>query len=183
MGPPAAYWAVREAEEGVTAKALGSGKIGTFGFVLRRLWRKYCRGVKDAREGMAAAEAEGAELREDEVEVLRGKVGHSAMVAGFRSNTFGGVYEKDGKLYILSLNTRTFRLCHKWGDWRGQGEKERRLPWMTETSPAAVRLGLAESEGQAEWTQRHLRFYWGSTNAPVEKARKWAVAEGYEEVI
>ena len=166
----------------MTAKALGSGKVGTFGFVLRRLWLKHCRVMKDKREGAAAAEA-GGELSAEEVEALRGKVGHSAMVAGFRSNTFGGVYEKEGKLYILSLNTRTFRLSHQWGDWRGQGEKVRRLPWFTETSPAAVRLGLAESGSSERWTQRHLRFYWGSTNAPTEKARDWAVAEGYEEVI
>ena len=180
-GPPAAAWAIQTAPDDASAKAIASGNLSDFGFVLKRLWRRYVRAIRDKRQSAQAA-AMGGELTEEELSQLKRAVGKAAMVAGHISNTFGGLYEREGKFYILSLNTRTFRLCYAWGDWRHKGDKERRLPWVTETSAGAIRQALSQDYSTRGRT-RHLRLYGGYTNAPTDRARQWAVENGYNQVV
>ena len=132
---------------------------------------------------MTQTAADGCQtLTRDLVDLLAVHVGHSAMVAGYRSNTFGGIVESDGQLMILSLNTRTFRLSYDYGDWRRTGSKSRRLPWLTPTSADSLRSAVNDWQSH-QLGSRHLRFYYGSTNAPTDRARKWAVDQGYRLVV
>lgn len=109
-------------------------------------------------------------MTQEQMAGLRRLIGTKTMVDGYTSNTFGGVYESGGQLYILSLNTRTFR-------------RNQRQPWLTPTSEENLALSLEEYNQGKPHSQYHLRFYGWATSAPTARAQQWAREGGYREVI
>lgn len=189
--PPVVHYALAEVQESDpdrSAYTIGQGQTGTdwdrlIDFSLKSAWRWYVRKVRDQRLTATAATGD-QDLTHELVDRLCPLVGTAAMVAGYRSNTFGGIVSRDGQLYILSLNTRTFRLCYDFRDWRHTGDKSRRLPWLTPTSADSLRSAVdCYDHWDRKSDSRHLRFYGGSTNAPTQRARHWVVDQGYRIIV
>ena len=167
-GPPVCYRALQETREDTSALDIAKGNVGgdwgkITSYAFKHAWTWYKRRIKDLQQSAAAVRG-SQKLSKSLAEHLRPHVGKAAMVAGYRSNTFGGIVSDKGTLYILSLNTRPFRTNS--------------IPWLTATSAESLQKALNDP-----YASRHLRIYWAETNAPTLRARKWAEEQGLELLV